>query len=81
VGRRIRDRRIRGSTLTVEDLSTPPARASGEFVIGGDLPDLRLGFGTMQLPGPGVWSEPRDHNEAIRVLRRAVELGVTLIDR
>jgi pyridoxine 4-dehydrogenase len=40
----------------------------------------RLGFGTMQLPGPGVWGEPRDHDEAIRVLRRAVELGVTLID-
>src|SRR6476661_9289582 len=34
----------------------------------------------MQLPGPGVWGEPRDHGEAIRVLRRAVELGVTLID-
>jgi pyridoxine 4-dehydrogenase len=64
----------------VEDLSTQPARASGEFVIGGDLPVVRLGFGTMQLPGPGVWGEPRDHNEVIRVLRRAVELGVTLID-
>jgi len=40
----------------------------------------RLGFGTMQLPGPGVWGPPRDHDEAIRVLRRAVELGVDLID-
>jgi pyridoxine 4-dehydrogenase len=53
---------------------------SSSFAIGGDLPVRRLGFGTMQLPGPGVWGAPRDHNEAIRVLRRAVELGVTLID-
>jgi aryl-alcohol dehydrogenase-like predicted oxidoreductase len=61
-------------------LATQPARASGEFAIGGDLPVRRLGFGTMQLPGSGVWGEPRDHDEAIRVLRRAVEIGVTLID-
>ena len=60
--------------------ATQPARASGEFAIGGDLPVVRLGFGSMQLPGPGVWGEPRDHDEVIRVLRRAVELGVTLID-
>src|SRR5260370_16475137 len=61
-------------------LETPPASASGEFVIGGDLPVVRLGYGSMQIPGPGVWGEPRDHDEVIRVLRRAVELGVTLID-
>ena len=60
--------------------ATQPARASGEFAIGGDLPVVRLGYGTMQLPGPGVWGEPRDHGEAVRVLRRAVDLGVTLID-
>jgi pyridoxine 4-dehydrogenase len=53
---------------------------AGTFAIGGALPVRRLGYGTMQLPGPGVWGEPRDHDEAIRVLRRAVELGVTLID-
>jgi aryl-alcohol dehydrogenase-like predicted oxidoreductase len=40
----------------------------------------RLGFGAMQLPGPGVWGPPRDHDGAIAVLRRAVELGVDLID-
>jgi len=40
----------------------------------------RVGFGAMQLPGPGVWGPPRDHDEAIRVLRRAVELGVDFID-
>ena len=60
--------------------TTQPARASGEFAIGGDLPVVRLGYGTMQLPGPGVWGEPHDHGEAVRVLRRAVDLGVTLID-
>jgi pyridoxine 4-dehydrogenase len=60
--------------------ATQPARASGEFAIGGDLPVVRLGYGTMQLPGPGVWGEPHDHGEAVHVLRRAVDLGVTLID-
>ena len=57
-----------------------PAQESGVFRIGGDLPVRRLGFGSMQLPGRGVWGPPRDHDEAIRVLRRAIELGVTLID-
>ena len=61
-------------------LATQPARASGEFAIGGALPVVRLGFGTMQIPGPGVWGEPRDHAEVVRVLRRALELGVTFID-
>jgi pyridoxine 4-dehydrogenase len=59
---------------------TQPARASGEFAIGGDLPVVRLGYGAMQIPGPGVWGEPRDHDEVIRVLRRAIELGVRFID-
>lgn len=57
-----------------------PAAKSGEFLIGGDLPVWRLGFGAMRITGKGVWGEPRDHDEAIRVLRRAVELGVTFID-
>jgi pyridoxine 4-dehydrogenase len=64
----------------MSSLATQPARASGEFAIGGDLTVVRLGYGAMQLPGPGVWGEPRDHDEVIRVLRRAVELGVTFID-
>lgn len=50
------------------------------FTIGGDLRVRRLGFGAMQITGPGIWGEPADHDEAIRVLRRAVEAGVTLID-
>lgn len=57
-----------------------PIAASGSFSIGGDLTVRRLGFGSMQLTGEGVWGDPRDVGEAIGVLRRAVELGVTLID-
>ncbi|MFH8368278.1 aldo/keto reductase [Streptomyces sp. NPDC018031] len=60
--------------------TTRPADASGTFALGGDLPVNRLGYGAMQLTGPGVWGEPRDPDEAVRVLRRAVELGVTFID-
>ena len=56
------------------------AHASGTFAIAGDLPVVRLGYGAMQLTGPGIWGEPRDPDEAIRVLRRAVELGITFID-
>jgi len=58
----------------------PSATASGTFLIGGDLPVHRLGYGTMRLVGDGAWGEPGDPAEARRVLRRAVELGVTLID-
>lgn len=58
----------------------PPAAAGGAFLIGGNLPVYRMGFGTMRLVGDGAWGEPADDGEARRVLRRAVELGVTLID-
>jgi aryl-alcohol dehydrogenase-like predicted oxidoreductase len=57
-----------------------PAEKSGTFAIGGDLRAHRLGFGAMQLTGPGVWGEPTDRAEAVAVLRRAVELGINLID-
>jgi pyridoxine 4-dehydrogenase len=57
-----------------------PAVASGNFAIGGDLTVNRLGYGVMQLPGRGVWGPSRDHDGAIAVLRRTVELGITLID-
>jgi pyridoxine 4-dehydrogenase len=56
------------------------ASKAGEFVIGNDLRVTRLGFGAMQITGDGVWGEPPDHSEAIAVLRRAVELGINLID-
>lgn len=61
-------------------VSDQPARASGTFRIGGDLEIYRLGYGAMQITGKGVWGEPRDHDEAIRVLKQAVELGVNFID-
>jgi pyridoxine 4-dehydrogenase len=57
-----------------------PAKASGEFSIGGKLPVTRLGYGTMRLTGHGVWGDPKDPGEALRVLRRAVELGVNFLD-
>ncbi len=57
-----------------------PASQSGVFKIGGDLPVHRLGYGAMQITGPGVWGEPADRAEAIAVLRRAVDLGVNFID-
>ena len=53
---------------------------SGTFHIGGDLPVHRLGFGAMRITGDGIWGEPRDHDEVIRVLRRALELGINFID-
>lgn len=56
-----------------------PAEASGTFLIG-DIPVHRLGFGTMQLTGAGVWGAPANHSEAIAVLKRAVEMGINLID-
>ena len=48
--------------------------------MGGDLTVNRLGFGTMRLTGDGIWGPPHDHDEAIRVLRRAVELGIDFFD-
>ena len=53
---------------------------SGSFQLGGDLPVHRLGLGAMRITGQGIWGPPADPDEAIRVLRRAVELGVTFID-
>ena len=65
-------------SMSIPDSSN--ASASGTFLIGGDLPVHRLGYGTMRLVGEGAWGEPADPAEACRVLRRAVELGVMLID-
>jgi pyridoxine 4-dehydrogenase len=61
-------------------MTTSIAGASGTFKLGGDLEVNRLGYGTMQLTGDGVWGEPDDRDEAIAVLRRAVEAGVNFID-
>jgi pyridoxine 4-dehydrogenase len=56
------------------------ARGSGTFDLGGELTVNRLGFGAMRLTGDGVWGEPRDPDECKRVLRRAIELDINLID-
>jgi aryl-alcohol dehydrogenase-like predicted oxidoreductase len=56
------------------------AAGSGSFNLGGDLPVHRLGFGAMRITGPGVWGEPKDAAAMHRVLRKAVDLGVNLID-
>lgn len=61
-------------------MSEQNASASGTFNLGGDLPVHRLGYGTMRLVGDGAWGEPDDPEQMRRVLRRAVELGITLID-
>lgn len=73
-------RALASSIKAVMNAHTPNASASGTFLIGGDLPVNRLGYGTMRLVGEGAWGEPADPAECRRVLRRAVELGVTLFD-
>lgn len=60
--------------------TTPDATAAGTFSIGGDLEIHRLGYGAMRVTGEGVWGPPADRDEAIRVLRRTVELGIDFID-
>jgi aryl-alcohol dehydrogenase-like predicted oxidoreductase len=57
-----------------------PCRRLRTFEIGGELPVHRLGFGAMRITGQGIWGPPADRDEAIRVVRRAYELGITLID-
>jgi len=56
------------------------ARHNGELLIADDFLVARLGLGTMRLTGKGIWGEPADRTEAIRVVRRAAELGVNFID-
>jgi aryl-alcohol dehydrogenase-like predicted oxidoreductase len=62
-----------------EELTTMAA-AAGTFTIGGDLTVNRIGYGAMRITGPGIWGSPPDKKAAIATLRRAIELGVNLID-
>ena len=60
--------------------SDQPVRASGTFALGDGLDVHRLGFGAMRITGKGIWGPPESHDESVRVLKRAVELGVDFID-
>jgi pyridoxine 4-dehydrogenase len=62
------------STATID------AKASGTFDLGGDLQVHRLGFGAMRITGQGIWGEPRNPEEALKVLRRLPDTGVNFID-
>ena len=64
----------------MSELTELPAALSGQIELGDRALVNRLGFGAMRITGPGIWGEPRDLDEARRVLRRAVELGVNFID-
>jgi len=61
-------------------ISAPGSATNVTFKIGGDLEVNRLGFGAMRLTGEGVWGWPPDRANAVKVLKRTVELGVNLID-
>jgi pyridoxine 4-dehydrogenase len=70
-------------------MSTAPAKhssqelsaaKSGNFTIGNDLHIYRLGYGAMRITGQGIWGEPKDRDEAIKVLQRTVALGINFID-
>jgi aryl-alcohol dehydrogenase-like predicted oxidoreductase len=61
-------------------MTTRIAEASGTFMLGGDIPVYRMGFGAMRITGKGIWGEPEDRPEAIRVLKRVRELGINFID-
>ena len=60
--------------------SSPNAAAAGQITLGGDLKVNRLGFGAMRITGPGVWGPPPDVAAALKVVQRAVQLGVNFID-
>jgi aryl-alcohol dehydrogenase-like predicted oxidoreductase len=60
-------------------MTTPDARASGQFAVGGTKV-TRLGYGAMRITGPGIWGEPKDRQEALRTLKRLPALGVNFID-
>jgi len=64
----------------IESDSFMTAAASGTITLGGDLTVNRLGFGAMRITGKGIWGEPEDRDEAIRVLKRLPELNVDFID-
>jgi pyridoxine 4-dehydrogenase len=69
-----------GAIFGAGSSTTPSLATNSTFKLGGDLPVNRLGFGAMRITGKGIWGWPPDRENALKVLRRAVELGVNLID-
>ncbi len=61
-------------------MSNETASFAKTLTIGGDITVNRIGYGAMRITGKGIWGPPKDHDESIRVLKRAVELGVNFID-
>src|SRR3954469_1058019 len=68
------------ASMTTTRPAAVPAAAAGTITIGGDLTVNRMGFGAMRLTGKGIWGPPRNPEQAVRVLQRAVELGVNFFD-
>jgi pyridoxine 4-dehydrogenase len=66
--------------MTTVKTTGTPAAAAGTITLGRDLTVNRMGFGAMRLTGRGIWGPPKNPEEAVRVLQRAVDLGVNFID-
>src|SRR5580658_10107355 len=66
--------------ICMSETHTISAASAGAFTIGGDLTVNRLGYGAMRITGPGIWGPPADKAASLATLRRAVELGINLID-
>jgi aryl-alcohol dehydrogenase-like predicted oxidoreductase len=69
-----------GAIFGAASSMTPSMVTNPTWQLGGDLPVNRLGFGAMRITGEGIWGWPPDRKNALKVLKRAVELGVNLID-
>lgn len=67
-------------TAFMQSVDQQPAAQAGTITIGGDLTVNRLAYGAMRITGDGIWGPPKDHDEAIRVLKRTLELGINFID-
>ena len=63
----------------MQDTTEQPATQAGTITLG-DMTVNRMGYGAMRLTGEGIWGPPKDHDEAIRVLKRTLELGINFID-
>lgn len=64
----------------MQETTQQPALEAGTITIGGDLTVNRMAYGAMRITGEGIWGPPKDHDEAIRVLKRCLELGINFID-